>query len=177
MNRLLWATIALAMSPSAFAQDARAWAESQNLDVVEVKPFQDLEAVVVKAKGAADAKSADERLVILKAGKPQWQSNPKETEPGSHWTIHAIGRDLDGDGQPDLHASSFSGGAKEPCFTTHLVLKLKPVDSTHEDSVDLVSFLHHQTREGRVKVIKDVVMPPLKATPKMDVSVYFGGGV
>jgi len=126
MNRLLLATIALAMAPAAFGQDARAWAESQNLEVVDVKPFQDLEAAVVKPKGATDPKAAEERLVVLKAGKPQWQSNPKETEPGSHWTIHAIGRDLDGDGQPDLHASSFSGGAKEPCCTTHVVLKLKP---------------------------------------------------
>ena len=50
--------------------------------------------------------------------------NPKETEPGSKWTLSSVGRDLDGDGQADLHISSFSGGAH--CCTTHQVVKLKP---------------------------------------------------
>ena len=126
MNRLLLATIVCAIAPAANAQDARAWAESQNLDVTEVKAVDDLEIAVAHAKGATDPKAMEERLVILKKGKPVWQSSPKETEPGSRWTLHSVGRDLDGDGQPDLHASSFSGGAKEPCCTTHLVIKLKP---------------------------------------------------
>jgi hypothetical protein len=125
MHRLLLATIALAIAPAASAQDARAWAESQGLEVTDVKPQQDLEVAIVKVKGATDPKQAEERLVILKAGKPLWQSNPKETEPGSRWTIHSVGKDLDGDGVPDLHASSFSGGTREPCCTTHLVLRLK----------------------------------------------------
>src|SRR3954470_13300215 len=125
MHRLLLATLALALAPSALAQDAHAWAESQNLEVTEVKPFQDLEIAVAHVKGAADPKAMEERLVVLKNGKPVWQSSPKETEPGSRWTIHSIGKDLDGDGVPDLHASSFSGGAREPCCTTHIVLRLK----------------------------------------------------
>jgi hypothetical protein len=126
MHRLLLATLAIAFAPSALAQDARAWAESQNLDVTEVKPFQDLEVAVAHVKGATDPKAMEERLVVLKNGKPVWQSSPKETEPGSRWTIHSIGKDLDGDGQPDLHASSFSGGPRDSCCTTHLVVKLKP---------------------------------------------------
>jgi hypothetical protein len=126
MHRLLLATICVALAPFAAAQDARSWAESQGLEIVDLKPFQDLEIAVAKVKGATDPKAAEERLAILKNGKPQWQSSPKETEPGSRWTIHSAGRDLDGDGQPDLHASSFSGVAREPCCTTHLVLRLKP---------------------------------------------------
>ena len=126
LNRLLLATIALVLAPGALAQDAKAWAESQNLEVRDLKSFQDLEIAVAQVKGATDPKAAEERLVILKAGKPVWQSTAKETEPGSRWTIRSVGRDLDGDGQPDLHATSFSGNAKEPCCTTHLVLRLKP---------------------------------------------------
>jgi hypothetical protein len=53
-----------------------------------------------------------------------WQSNPKETDPGSRWTIHSMGRDLDGDGFPDLHLTSHTGGAT--CCTTHHIIRLKP---------------------------------------------------
>lgn len=116
----IFATVALA----AGAQDAKTWAESQGLDTSDVKPFQEFEAVVARLKGAADPKAAEERVAILKQGKPVWQSNPKETDPGSRWTIHSIGRDLDGDGQPDMHFSSHSGGPQ--CCTTHHVVRLKP---------------------------------------------------
>jgi hypothetical protein len=61
---------------------------------------------------------------LLARGKPAWQSNPKETDPGSRWTVHAIGRDIDGDNQPDMHLSSHTGGAQ--CCTTHHVFRLKP---------------------------------------------------
>ena len=113
-----------AVAMPAFAQDAKTWLESQGLASGDVKPFQEFEMMVARVKGATDPKAAEERVVILKQGKPVWQSNPKETDPGSKWTIHSVGRDLDGDGQPDMHFSSHSGGAQ--CCTTHHVLRLKP---------------------------------------------------
>ena len=117
--------VALA-AQAAVAQDAKSWIEAQGLEAADVKPFQDLEIAVARVKGATDAKAAEERIVVLKNGKPQWQSNPRETEPGTRWTLSNVGKDLDGDGHPDLHATGFSGSAKEPCCTTHLVVKLKP---------------------------------------------------
>lgn len=127
MNR----TIRLAAIAAAFtfalpaaAQDAKAWLESQNLEAGDIKAFQEYEAVVSRVKGAKDPKEADERVVLLRQGKVVWQSNPKETDPGSKWTIHAIGRDLDGNGQPDMHVSSFSNG--QSCCTTHFVYQVKP---------------------------------------------------
>ena len=121
-----WLGVAcLGLATSATAQDAKTWLEAQGLEAADAKTFQDLEVVVARAKGAT-GKAAEERLVVLRGGKPQWQSSPKETEPGSRWTVHALGRDLDGDGQPDLHASAFSGTAQQPCCTTHVVVKLKP---------------------------------------------------
>ena len=125
MHRLAWLALAALLAPEARAQDANAWLDAHGLAALEVKTFQDLEIVVAHAKDG-DPKTAEQRLVILKGGKPQWQSNPKETEPGSKWTLHAIGRDLDGDGHPDLHASTFSGGRQQPCCTAHHVLRLKP---------------------------------------------------
>ena len=116
----LFATVALSVG----AQDAKTWADSQGLDAADVKPFQEFEGVVARLKGVTDPKAAEERVAILKQGKPVWQSNPKETDPGSRWTIHSIGRDLDGDGQPDMHFSSHSGGPQ--CCTTHHVIRLKP---------------------------------------------------
>ena len=116
----LWVAVAV----PAFAQDAKTWLESQGLESTDVKPFQEFEAVVARVKGVKDPKAAEERVVLLKQGKPVWQSNPKETDPGSRWTILSIGRDLDGDGQPDMHFSSHSGGPQ--CCVTHHVLKLKP---------------------------------------------------
>ena len=123
MRPLAALLIFASLSPAgALAQDARTWLESQGLEATDVRPFQEFEAAVARPKGGAAG--ADERLVLLRQGKPVWTSNPKETDPGSRWTIHAIGRDLDGDGQPDLHVSSHSGGAH--CCTTHLVIRLKP---------------------------------------------------
>src|SRR5688572_19528556 len=116
--------LCLAAAMPAAAQDAKAWLAAQGLDGADVKPFQEFEAVVARVKGVADPKAAEERVVVLRQGKPVWQSNPKETDPGSKWTIHSIGRDLDGNGQPDMHFSSHNGGAQ--CCTTHHVLQLKP---------------------------------------------------
>lgn len=124
MFRMMLLVLGLAAAIQVNAQDAAAWLESQGLEAADTKAFQDLEIVVARVKGAKDAKAAEERVAVLKAGKPLWQSNPKETDPGSKWTVHSVGRDLDGDGQPDMHISSFSGGAH--CCTTHQVLKLKP---------------------------------------------------
>jgi len=115
---------ALACASLAQAQDTRAWLQAQGLEAVDVKTFQEFDAVVARVAGAKDAASAEERIVILKQGKPVWQSNPRETDPGSHWTVHSIGRDLDGDGSPDVHFSSYTGGTH--CCTTHHILRLKP---------------------------------------------------
>jgi len=106
------------------AQDAKAWVQSQNLEAGEIKTFQDYEAAVVRTPGAKDAATAAERVVILKQGKPQWQSGPKDAEAGSRWTLHSIGRDLDGDGQPDIHFSSHGNSGQ--CCTVHNLYRLKP---------------------------------------------------
>src|SRR5436190_7929963 len=98
--------VGLAVAYPVAAQDSKAWLEAQNLDAVDTKGFQEFEAVVARNKGAKDAKNGEDRVVIFKQGKPHWQSNPKETDPGSRWPIHSIGRDLDGDGQPDVHFRS-----------------------------------------------------------------------
>src|SRR5438128_2047373 len=95
MKRMLFA-LTLATALPAGAQDAQAWLESQGLVAVDAKPFQDMEVVVARLKGAKDAKTGEERVAIIVKGKPVWQSNPKETDPGSSWTIHAVGKDLDG---------------------------------------------------------------------------------
>jgi hypothetical protein len=118
MVAALAAAIATAL-PSA-AQDSKAWLEAQNLEATSTKGFNEFEAVVAHTKGAP----ADQRAIVLKQGKPIWQSNPKETDPGSRWTLHSIGRDLDGNGQPDVHFSSHTGGAN--CCTTHHIYQLKP---------------------------------------------------
>lgn len=125
MHRAVLLALGIAVAPHALAQDAKAWLEAQGLAAAELKSFQDLEIAVAYPKDA-DPKTAEQRLVILKGGKPLWQSNPKETEPGSKWSLQSVGRDLDGDGHPDLHASTFSGGRQQPCCTTHHVIKLKP---------------------------------------------------
>jgi len=116
--------LGMAVALQANAQDAKAWLEAQGLEAADIKTYEDYEIVVARVKGAKDLKEAAERVAILRKGKPVWQSNPKETEPGSKWTLHSIGRDLDGDGKGDMHISSFSGGAH--CCTTHQVLRLKP---------------------------------------------------
>ena len=120
MKRTFPASLALllACAANAHAQDAAAWLASQGLVARDVKTFQDLEIAVAKPK------DGDERVVVLRQGKPLWQSGPKDAEHGSKWTIHSVGRDLTGDGQPDAHLTSFSAGAN--CCTTHHVLQLKP---------------------------------------------------
>jgi hypothetical protein len=123
MIRTAAAALLLAWATPGLAQNAAAWLEAQGLEPVDVKTFNDYELAIARAKGA-DPKGSEQRVALLLKGKPVWQSNPKETEPGSKWTVHAIGRDLDGDGNPDLHLSSHSGGAH--CCTTHLVFRLKP---------------------------------------------------
>ena len=117
-------TAALCAALPCAAQDAKAWLESQGLEAVDTKTVQDLEVVVARIKGAKDPKAGEDRVAIIAKGKPVWQSNPKETDPGSRWTLHSVGKDLDGDGQPDMHFSSHSGGAQ--CCTTHHVFALKP---------------------------------------------------
>jgi hypothetical protein len=116
--------LGVAVALQANAQDANAWLEAQGLEAADTRTYEDYEIVVARVKGAKDVKEAGERVAILRRGKPVWQSNPKETEPGSKWTLHSVGRDLDGDGKGDMHISSFSGGAH--CCTTHQVLRLKP---------------------------------------------------
>ncbi|HEX7465630.1 MAG TPA: hypothetical protein VF309_03240 [Usitatibacter sp.] len=119
-----WIAIAFWMlagaSIPAFAQDSKAWLESQGLEAVDSKSFNEFEAVVARPKGGGEQHA----LIFGKGGKPAWQSNPKETDPGSKWTIQSIGRDLAGNGQPTVHFSSNTGGAN--CCTTHHVYQLKP---------------------------------------------------
>jgi len=122
--RLLMAAVAFATALPAGAQDAKAWLESQGLEAADTKVFQEFEAVVARVPGAKDPVAAQERVVVLRQGKPVWQSNAKENPDAQRWFIHSIGRDLDGEGQPDLHFSSYSGGAH--CCTTHYIYKLKP---------------------------------------------------
>ena len=115
---------ALAVSFAAPAQDAKTWLQGQGLDAVDTKSHEEFEAVVARIAGATSPATGQDRVVLLRQGKPVWQSNPKETDPGSRWTIHSMGKDLDGDGQPDLHLSSHTGGAN--CCTTHHIIRLKP---------------------------------------------------
>lgn len=119
MRKLLAATLLIATP--AFAQDAKSWLESQGLDPVEVKAFQDFEVAVGKPR---DPAAKEQRIAVLAKGKLAWQSTPKEVEGAAKISLHSVGNDLDGDGQPDLHFSTFSGGAH--CCTTHYVYKLKP---------------------------------------------------
>jgi len=119
-----WIAIALWMlagaSIPAFAQDSKAWLESQGLEAVDSKSFNEFEAVVARPTGGGEQRA----VIFGKGGKPLWQSNPKETDPGSKWMIHSIGRDLGGTGQPAVHFSSNTGGTS--CCTTHHVYQLKP---------------------------------------------------
>lgn len=124
MHRAVLLAFGIAAAVPCYAQDSKAWLETQGLEAADTKPFNEFEAVVARVKGAKDAQSAEERVIVFAKGKPAWQSSPKETDPGSRWTVHSIGRDLDGDGKPDMHASSHSGGPH--CCTTHHVLRLQP---------------------------------------------------
>ena len=123
---------AFAAPPAAPAgpQDSKAWLESQGLEATATKEFQDYEVLVARVKGAKDAASAEERVVVFAKGRLAWQSTPKElVEPVRKFTLHSLGRDLDGSGQPQLHFSGFSGGAH--CCTTHYVYRLKPQVKRH----------------------------------------------
>jgi hypothetical protein len=111
--------LAAASAPAA-AQDSKAWLEKEGLDAVDTKSFAEYEAIVARVKGGGEQRA----LVFGKGAKPLWQSNPKETDPGSKWTIHSMGRDLDGNGQPDVHFSTNTGGGN--CCTTHHIYQLKP---------------------------------------------------
>ncbi len=119
MRLIATLVLAAAWALPALAQDSKAWLEAQGLDAVDTKGFQEFEAVVAKAKGGGE-----QRAIIFKQGKPAWQSTPKDTDPGSKWSIVSIGRDLAGNGQPDVHFSTNTGGAT--CCTTHHVYQLKP---------------------------------------------------
>ena len=117
--------LALAVALPCAAQDPKTWLDAHNLDALEQKSVEDLEVVVARNKGAKNPKDGEDRVVVFgPKGKVLWQSNPKETDPGSKWTLHSVGRDLNGDGKPDMHLSSHSGGPQ--CCTTHHVLALKP---------------------------------------------------
>lgn len=149
--------IALAAALPCAAQDAKTWLEAQNLDALETKTVQDLEIVVARNKGAKDSKDGEDRVLVFAKGKPAWQSNQKETDPGSKWTLHAVGRDLDGDGHPDMHFSSHSGG--QGCCTTHHVLRLKPkiqrLAAYSAGSVGGGEFIDVATRKSPVMISAD----------------------
>ena len=149
--------IALAAALPCAAQDANTWLEAQNLDALETKTVQDLEIAIARNKGAKDSKTGEDRVIVFAKGKPAWQSNPKETDPGSKWTLHAVGRDLDGDGHPDMHFSSHSGG--QGCCTTHHVLRLKPkiqrLAAYSAGSVGGGEFIDVATRKSPVMISAD----------------------
>jgi hypothetical protein len=156
MKHMVVAIALCAALPSA-AQEAKTWLEAQNLDAIETKTVQDLEIVVARNKGAKDSKDGEDRVIVFAKGKPAWQSNPKETDPGSKWTLHAVGRDLDGDGHPDMHFSSHSGG--QGCCTTHHVLRLKPkiqrLAAYSAGSVGGGEFIDVATRKSPVMISAD----------------------
>lgn len=129
MRRFLIVLAALSADP-ALAQESKAWLEAQGLEASSSKSFLEYEAIVAQVKGAKDPVAAQERVVVFRQGKLAWQTNPKElVEPAARFTLHSLGRDLDGDGQPDLHFSGYSGGAH--CCTTHYVYKVKPQVRRH----------------------------------------------
>ena len=124
--------VAPAAPPAAPAgpQDSKTWLEAQGLEAAASKEFQDFEAIVARVKGAKDAAAAQERIVVFAKGRLAWHTNPKElVEPAQKFTLHSLGRDLDGSGQPQMHFSGFSGGAH--CCTTHYVYRLKPQVRRH----------------------------------------------
>jgi len=131
-NMLRWlGSAALAFAPVAFAQDAgtAAWLEKEGLEAASTKSLNEFDAVIARPKGGGD-----ERALVFAKGKPAWQSNPKETEPGAKWAINSIGRDLNGDGQPDVHFSTNTGGAN--CCVTHHIYELKPLYNAKNDKQD-----------------------------------------
>ncbi len=125
-GRITLAAIAVGalLAPWAHAQDAKSWLESQGLEPADARNAGDFDVVVARVAGAKDLASAQQRVIIFNKGKPAWQSTAKDAEAGSRWTLHAVGKDLDGDGQPDVHFTSHTGGAN--CCTAHHVYRLKP---------------------------------------------------
>jgi hypothetical protein len=129
MRSILAIVAAVAILPAA-AQESKPWLESQGLEAASWKSFQEFEVVVARLPGAKDPAAAKEQVVVFRQGKPVLQPSEKDgIEPASRITLHSLGRDLDGDGQPELHFSAFSGGAH--CCTTHFVYKLKPAVKRH----------------------------------------------
>ncbi len=107
MTTKILASILLSFSCMAWAAaPAPAPAEPQ------AKTFEDLEVAV---------QDGGDKVVVQKAGKVLWQSGPKDAEAGSKWSVQSAGRDLNGDGHPDAHLVSVSGGN-----TTHHIVQLKP---------------------------------------------------
>lgn len=122
MTRRTSRNLALAVllfAGAAFAQDPSAWLEKEGLEAASTKNFNEYDAVIARPKGGGE-----ERAVIFAKGKPAWQSTAKDTEPGAKWAINSIGRDLNGDGSPDVHLTTNTGGAN--CCVTHYVFSLKP---------------------------------------------------
>ena len=54
-------------SVPAFAQDSKAWLESQGLEAVDTKSFNEFEAVVARATAGGEQRA----IIFGKAGKPQ----------------------------------------------------------------------------------------------------------
>ena len=67
---------ALAIAWPAAAQDTNAWLEAQGLEAVESKSHEGLDVVIARTKGAKDAATGGDRVVVLRAGKPQELSSP-----------------------------------------------------------------------------------------------------
>ena len=107
--RFIPAAMAGLVMASAFAQDPGTWLESQGLEASDTKTFEEFVAVVAHVKGPTDPAAGAERVVVFRQGKPVLETSAKEAPAGSRWSIRSIGRDLDGDGEPDLHLSSFTG--------------------------------------------------------------------
>ena len=127
MRLALFAFI-LAAAVSAAAQapvpEVVAQLDAAGLDVDKSLAYEDLVAVVAYVKGAKDPVAAQQRLIVFKQAKKVWESTDKEVPAGSRIELKSMGRDLTGDGQPDLLFSVFSGGAH--CCLTYFVHSLKP---------------------------------------------------
>ena len=151
-TRIALFVVAALQCVTAHAQDAAAWLASQGLEPRDVKAYEDMEVAIGRAK-----EGGEERAAVLKQGKPLWQSTPKDAEPGSRWTIVSVGRDLDGNGHPDAHLTSFTGGAN--CCTTHHIIQLKPqvkrIASQSTGSVSGSVFIDVPGRKAPVMIAAD----------------------
>ena len=124
MRHASFAFAILAAALPAAAQEAKSQLEAQGLEVLDTKTFQDFEVLAAKVKGAKDGATAQSRIVIFQAGKKPVEITDKDIAVASQVEIKSVGRDLNGDGQPDLLFSAFSGGAH--CCLTYYVYSLKP---------------------------------------------------